>query len=239
MASSCASRQPDPHACSRTPAAGAQSGGVVTFEPVPVKQGPANPPASRAEPPPLRGVRSRVVNAKRADLSRGVRRAVVRDNCSRLTGNLRGWNGLAYNIGDRGGGRRLARGFFGHTRFATSSVASLDGTHPHRWSYPPRPTRVYSPAGVPRRAAVENYVTHNGDFEFYRVRGSYYDAEVVQRWLEAVLATPMPSTVDSGASARRHGGLLLPRRCASHYCCTAQLPLPASLTCSERRGLSR
>ena len=49
----------------------------------------------------------------------------------------------------------------------------------------------------PRKIGVENYITHNGDFEFYKVNGNYYDVEVVQQWLEKVLGTPMPATVDS------------------------------------------
>lgn len=39
--------------------------------------------------------------------------------------------------------------------------------------------------------------SHNGDFEFFKVNGKYYDVEVVQQWLENVLDTPMPATVDS------------------------------------------
>ena len=181
---------------------GAQSGGVVTFEPNNYSKRGNH--SSSNIPPPLHGVRSRVVNAKRTDLSKGVRRKVVHDNCERLTGNLRGYNKSEYNINIGGG--KLVRGFFGHTRFATSSKASFDGTHPHRWSE----RRVYnvysfgSPSSSvsssvgPRRIGVENYITHNGDFEFYKVNGKYYDVEVVQQWLEKVLGTAMPATVDSG-----------------------------------------
>ena len=45
---------------------------------------------------------------------------------------------------------------------------------------------------------MENYITHNGDFEFFHVNGKFYDVEVVQHWLEKVLDVPMPATVDSG-----------------------------------------
>ena len=155
-------------------------------------------------------MRSRVVNAKRSDLSKGVRRRVARDNRDRRTGNLRGCDRreCTPNHGDEQG--RLVRGFFGHTRFATSSIASLDGTHPHRWCpwtirgvYPFGSPSFASRSGSeatprPRRVGVENYVTHNGDFEFFNVNGRYYDVEVVQRWLEKVLGTPMPAAVDSG-----------------------------------------
>ena len=51
---------------------------------------------------------------------------------------------------------------------------------------------------IPRKVGVENYITHNGDFEFFRVKDKYYDVEVLQSWLEKVLETPMPATVDSG-----------------------------------------
>ena len=54
-----------------------------------------------------------------------------------------------------------------------------------------------STATRPHSVGVENYITHNGDFEFYNVNGKYYDVEVVQQWLEKVLGTLMPATVDS------------------------------------------
>ncbi len=114
------------------------------------------------------------------------------------------------------GGGKLVRGFFGHTRFATSSKASFEGTHPHQWSVR-RDYRVYSFGSAssfansvknrrggeevvvqPRVVGVENYITHNGDFEFFRVKDKYYDVMLVQGWLENVLETPLPCTVDSG-----------------------------------------
>lgn len=48
---------------------------------------------------------------------------------------------------------------------------------------------------------VENYITHNGDFEFFQINGKYYDVMVIQHWLEHVLGCPMPATVDSSAIA--------------------------------------
>jgi hypothetical protein len=187
---------------------GAQSGGVVTFEPDYYSAKNKRKPSSFL-PPPLHGVRSRVVNAKRTDLSKGVRNKVAKDNCERLSGNLRGWDKLEYNINNGGG--QLVRGFYGHTRFATSSKASFDGTHPHKWSER-RVFKVYSfgssssssTASIDsssrwmRRIGVENYITHNGDFDFFKVNGKFYDVEVVQQWLENVLGTPMPTSVDSG-----------------------------------------
>ncbi|KAL7540954.1 hypothetical protein ACHAXR_010517, partial [Thalassiosira sp. AJA248-18] len=182
---------------------GAQSGGVVTFEPTKYSVGKS---ASATAPPSFRGVRSRVVNAKRTDLSKGIRRKVAKDNTENMSGNLRGYNSSIYNTNREAG--RLVKGFFGHTRFATSSISSFEGTHPHRWSER-RVYHVYSFASssalpsshLHRNIGVENYVTHNGDFDFYNVNGQCYDLEVVQGWLEKVLETPMPATVDSAAIA--------------------------------------
>lgn len=44
-------------------------------------------------------------------------------------------------------------------------------------------------------------ITHNGDFEFFKINGKYYDLEVLQQWLQHVLQYPMPATVDSAAIA--------------------------------------
>ena len=200
---------------------GAQSGGVVTFEPEHYSSKLSSSSKKSALTPPLLGVRSRVVNAKRTDLSKGVRSKVEKDNCERYTGKLRGWNKVEYNSssntgGGGGGGQQpqLVRGFFGHTRFATSSKASFDGTHPHQWSE----RRVYNVHSIgsqslssvndsgggtlrPRQIAIENFITHNGDFDFFRVNGKFYDVEILQLWLENVLHVPMPTTVDSAAVA--------------------------------------
>jgi hypothetical protein len=208
---------------------------VVTFEPDRRQPPSSSTSHTSAIPPPpsLHGIRSRVVNAKRTDLSKGVRRKVMKDNCELFTGNLRGWKRVAAaaattttspattNDGEdnaisssRSNG--LVKGFFGHTRFATSSKASFDGTHPHIWSprkmyhvYPFASASASSAAAAAsvrspqsslrgRAVGVENYITHNGDFEFFHVNGKFYDVEVVQHWLEKVLDVPMPATVDSG-----------------------------------------
>ena len=150
--------------------AGAQSGGVVTFEPA--LSGPAfyN---SDCQAPIMRGKRSRVVNAKRTVLSKGVRSKLVRDNRSIFGNNkLTGWNADEFND-PKATGKRLVRGFFGHTRFATSSKASMDGTHPHQWSprrnYTVFPFQSAAASKLPsrfqpksQRLGVENFVTHNG-----------------------------------------------------------------------------
>lgn len=183
---------------------GAQSGGVVTFEPSAIVLAHARPTAS--QPPSLKGVRSRVVNGKRTDLSKGVRKRIVKDNCG-IRGNLRGWNKPEFN--SQTGSGRLVRAFFGHTRFATSSKATLDGTHPHQWSRR-RLYNVYSFGSSSvaevgavncRQIGVENYISHNGDFDAYYLNGRLYDLEVIQQWLEKALEAPMPATVDSAAIA--------------------------------------
>ena len=130
---------------------GAQSGGVVTFEPA--KSGLVTDSSSQT--PIIRGIRSRVVNAKRTVLSKGVRSKIEKDNCSRLGNNLKGWNDKAFNPNSTG--NRLVRAFFGHTRFATTSKASYDGTHPHQWS--PRRYYTFYPF---QSAAASNKPMENG-----------------------------------------------------------------------------
>ena len=210
----------------------------MTFEPDP-RSASRHPPSSSA-PPALRGVRSRVVNGKRSDLSKGIRRKAARDNRELMgpSGNLRGWNDKSR--------KKLVRGFFGHTRFATTSKATLDGTHPHRWcerrvhdvysfaSPSASSAQVAPPSAGPRSVGVENYVTHNGDFEFYTVNGKCYDLEVVQRWLEQVLGTPMPATVDSGEHCPRPGpwSPLNYTTCVRTICLNRTFHVPRVLFCS-------
>mmetsp|Transcript_5059 Transcript_5059/g.10661 ORF Transcript_5059/g.10661 Transcript_5059/m.10661 type:complete len:1565 (-) Transcript_5059:323-5017(-) len=181
---------------------GAQSGGVVTFEPTHYNY-KQDHNSSCPSPPPLKGVRSRVVNAKRTDLSQRIRRKIVRDNGTpSLFGahpRLKGSNHPLY--ADNDNNARLVRGFFGHTRFATTSKASFDGTHPHQWS-PRRNHTVFSSRDAsPALLGVENFITHNGDFEFFQINSKYYDVALLQTWLEHVLHHPMPASVDSAAIA--------------------------------------
>lgn len=114
---------------------GAQSGGVVTFEP----SNYGNIDNNDGGRPKLRAIRSRVVNKKRGTLSKAIRYKVESDNRSNaLTNKLRGWDSSEFvgsdNNNNNSNMRRLIRAFYGHTRFATSSKATFDGTHPHRWS---------------------------------------------------------------------------------------------------------
>lgn len=217
---------------------GAQSGGVVTFEPS------TSSSSSASQSPVLRGIRSRVVNAKRTDLSKGVRAKIETDNASVLSNKLRGWNGDPFNCDNDKG--RLVRGFFGHTRFATSSKASFDGTHPHQWS----PRAVFSVFPFQSSSAssgtvgstvlapksqdlgVENFITHNGDFEFYKINGKYYDTEAIQQFLVKALRVPMPATVDSAAIA----GMMDLLRCQGCFALSARYALSFELGGSSARA---
>ena len=89
--------------------------------------------------------------------------------------------------------------FQGHTRFATSSIANLSGTHPHQWT--PRKFQTYwheVDGGMRSSTAnVEAYITHNGDLDFFEIHGVVYPLSDVQAILIRLLASPMPATVDS------------------------------------------
>ena len=144
---------------------GAQCGGVVTY----VKGSNGG----------LKGLRCRVINGKRTNLSELVASKLTSDQ--RLAGVT---NGLL-------DGPRL---YAGHTRFATTSKVTFDGealdvkvnsfsyfcwqlnllklfsgTHPHQWS-PPRTVTVYagdwsSASGIKKqRTSHEVFICHNGDF---------------------------------------------------------------------------
>jgi hypothetical protein len=173
---------------------GAQSGGVITYR----------PDSTRKQ---VRGIRSRVVNKKRSDLSVTLRHKVQHD--------------VFRNNNKCGRGpfpSSWVPTFSGHTRFATSSKATMEGTHPQQWT-PPSWRRVYdfseprhngasvaaaqhtSSFLVPRPRLVENNITHNGDFDFYVVKGKTYDLDVIQKWLVAVTKCPMPASVDTCAVA--------------------------------------
>ena len=183
---------------------GAQAGGVVSF----VRAGFQ----ADAE---LEGVRSRVVNSKRGDLSE---RIVAR--VRRRERNILGFR--SSHLIDHG------RIYAGHTRFATTSKATLDGTHPHVWT-PPRRVTVWSglrktdPQSERAEKVVVNYICHNGDFDFLRVGSRLHELDAIQPWLERVLEAPIPSFVDSCALAgvidllRARGSWELATRCAFHF----------------------
>ena len=188
------------------------------------------------------GVRTRVVKSKRQDLSKLLRSKFERDliyptryrlpSClskkSRKDQSL-SLSSHAQNLREGVDPYRV-RFFAGHTRFATSSKATLDGTHPHRWCAPTYKlvydmdepldidrepsysfdlsSRVLRRGGnrgqviaSPRPTRVENYITHNGDFESYTLNGKIYGIETLQKWLEIATETNMSTSVDSAAIA--------------------------------------
>jgi hypothetical protein len=168
---------------------GAQSGGVISY--IPTLQRGAPPRGGQIH---VRAVRTRVVNGKRTDLAQTLRRQVQREVGGPTLGRSRNQE------------RFFLPGILsGHTRFATSSKATLDGTHPHIWT-PPSRRRCYNLFDPwPRNSAptvtirsVANYVTHNGDLDFYRAHGVTYDLhDVLQPWLEQVTHVLLPAPVDS------------------------------------------
>eukprot|EP00931_Biecheleriopsis_adriatica_P026260 TRINITY_DN15999_c0_g2_i2.p1 TRINITY_DN15999_c0_g2~~TRINITY_DN15999_c0_g2_i2.p1 ORF type:complete len:1401 (-),score=231.76 TRINITY_DN15999_c0_g2_i2:11-4213(-) len=179
---------------------GAQTGGVVTY----VK---ANRKAGN-----VRGVRSRVVNSKRTDLSK-----LVRAKLDRYEFQAKWWTGLMDGV----------RFYAGHTRFATTSKATLDGCHPHQWS-PPQALDIYTGFNtgrlkISRGKNVEVFITHNGDLDFFSVCGRTYGLGGIQQWLERSTGSPMPCAVDSCAVAglmdllRTQGSWFLSIRYSFHF----------------------
>ena len=127
---------------------------------------------------PVIATRSRVVNKKRTDLSNLLRRQLW-------------WDTMG----------KAVRVYAGHTRFATSSKATLEGTHPQQWSPPSKWTCFNTRTNKFESNRVGNFVTHNGDFDFFNVHGTTYDLQAVQGWLECVTKVPLPAQVDSCAVA--------------------------------------
>ena len=179
---------------------GAQSGGVITY---------CRSKRLPAKANPMVGVRTRVVNKKRTDLSKLIR--------AKVKGDV--YDSLSHSFPSDG----FVPFFSGHTRFATSSKATFDGTHPQRWT-PPTLRRFYNFSIVPDRTVavdaststsfsplsksaadkdfprlirLENYVTHNGDFDFFDLNGRTYDLDILQKWLPIATSAPLPATVDS------------------------------------------
>jgi hypothetical protein len=124
---------------------GAQSDGLVTFP---------------------QGIRSRVVNRKRTDLARLLVQQIDWDNQSFFFGGKTTTTTTPSSA--------VPRTYCGHTRFATSSKADLAGTHPHRWSGRAswRVFDLYTNRFGPVK--VENFISHNGDFDFYILHGISY-----------------------------------------------------------------
>ena len=176
---------------------GAQGGGVVTFAGCRKNWLRCHDPGDPSDPsdldvPDLLGLRTRVVNQKRSTLSGLLRQKL--DAAERWV---------------RCAGRPLmhfGRIYAGHTRFATSSKATLDGVHPHQWSKPQRLNMYvgWSGGSLCRKTLSKNFeifVTHNGDFDFFEVGGRSYELGSIQAWLERATWQKRPSDVDSAAIA--------------------------------------
>ena len=190
---------------------GAQSGGVVCFHPKKnyhknCKHETRASMAGDVRFPALQGIRSRIVNHKRTDLSVLLRSKVSHDN--HMLRLHRPTQPLLFP-------KDFVPVFSGHTRFATSSKASLQDTHPLRWT-PASPRRVYNLNQMklqeqqqvhvtctwePQSVLMENFITHNGDFDFYRINGHAYENGQILKWLERVLNHRQPAAVDSSGVA--------------------------------------
>jgi hypothetical protein len=125
--------------------------------------------------------RTRVVNKKRTSLSRQVRKQLEHN--------------VAFNK------LPSCPVLSGHTRFATSSKATLDGTHPQQWS-PKTLRKIFdSETGSFQDVMVENFITHNGDFDYYTHGGKTIDLHIIQQFLSHVTGISTPAVVDSCAVA--------------------------------------
>lgn len=98
------------------------TGGVVTFAD---KNNKETDDHDSATMPNMYGTRIRVVKGKRQDLSKILRSKIARASHAVASAS------------------KNVKFFAGHTRFATTSKATFDGTHPHQWSKP-RSHRVYN-----------------------------------------------------------------------------------------------
>ena len=149
---------------------GAQSGGLVTFT-----DGLFG----------YHGMRTRVTNGKRDCLATKL--------LKRFQWDLRRNENSAQL-------KQCPRVYAGHTRFATSSKATLSGTHPHRWS----PAKKY-PVWTVRPGegmamhfhSVETYVCHNGDLDFFEIHGQVHPLGDVRQVVEDATKKPCPAPVDS------------------------------------------
>jgi hypothetical protein len=78
----------------------------------------------------------------------------------------------------------------------------------HQWT-PPIACHMFHPfnevslksVGFQDSIAVENYITHNGAFDFFELNGKTYDLSAIQGWLAKATGALMPTVVDSAAVA--------------------------------------
>jgi hypothetical protein len=93
--------------------------------------------------------------------------------------------------------------FFGHTRFATSSIPLATETHPHQWTSADKIRCTFwsiSTNGTwtsTPNASPGVMITHNGDFEFFELFGVERTFGQIQKWLSSVLNSPPPASCDS------------------------------------------
>ena len=129
---------------------GAQSAGLVTY---------------RQAGGDAQGCRARTVSGKRTDLAR-----LVLSKFSRVIERRRPLLGAGLIA--------APQLFQGHTRFATTSLTTLGGCHPHQWC-PPSKQKHWSWADggggyVARQRTVEGFITHNGDLDYFSIHGVGY-----------------------------------------------------------------
>lgn len=93
---------------------------------------------------------------------------------------------------------------FRHVRFGTSSAPSEIETHPHQW-LPNRETArwVKNQNGTWTRSQIVlgSFISHNGDFDDYRIGGKMRGNGDVGAWLEQVLGYSNPALGDSPKAA--------------------------------------
>eukprot|EP00798_Chlamydomonas_sp_ICE-L_P031252 gene31252-6397_t len=168
---------------------GAQSGGVVAMV-----GGKASMGGNR---PQVHGVASRSAPGKRDNLSQVLssKLNMALSQKAILRGQKPGVGGAPHGI------------FCGHTRFATSSIATESESHPHQWT--PETTdgiwRVESVGSeqllVRQDETFGLWITHNGDFDFCNLLGQYRTHHDVEHFLTHVLARPPQAQCDSAMVA--------------------------------------
>eukprot|EP00798_Chlamydomonas_sp_ICE-L_P015346 gene15346-21432_t len=149
---------------------GAQSGGVVTMV-----GGKASMGGNR---PQVHGVASRSAPGKRDNLSQVLssKLNMALSQKSILRGQRPGVGGAPHGI------------FCGHTRFATSSIATESESHPHQWN-------SEATEGIRRVESV------GCDFDFCNLLGQYRTHHDVEHFLTHVLARPPQAQCDSAMVA--------------------------------------
>ena len=138
-------------------------------------------------PPPamLASTRRRLVNTKRGDMPKALRRLYT----------------AAAGKGYPAGAGSAA--FIGHTRFATASLPAVNETHPHEWT-------PFGQASVwqfvdgqfqQSRRTVGIHLTHNGDLDAVRLFSHTVEVGELGLWLERVLHQANDTRGDSPKGA--------------------------------------